>query len=490
MNFELFQPIIGFIAGMAFGVVVSAILFKFRSGAMKETVAAQFQSRIDVLENGISVIRSEKEQFTRKIEEMQQELRNAAEISGKYSFSEKRIGDLEKDRDQAFSTIKEKDNRILEYEGQIRALKANLDNERQNADEKLKLLSEARDQLKIEFQNLANSILDEKSIKFTEQNKNNIDQVLGPLREQLTDFRKRVDDVYTSESKDRQALAEHLKILTELNRQVSKDADNLTRALKGENKTQGNWGEMVLERALELSGLKEGAEYDRQLSEQDDEGNRLVPDVVIHLPEQRDIVIDSKVTLVAYERAVAAETDDERSSSLAAHVEAVRTHIKSLSGKSYDSLPGISTLDFVLLFMPIEAAFVAAIRTDPDIFEFAYAKRVILVSPSTLLVTLRTIQNMWRSEYQNRNAQDIATRAAGLYDKFVLFTDTLAEVKKSIETASGKCDTAIRQLSEGKGNIVRRIEEFRKLGVKPKKELPGTILDGAAEVDEEPERNV
>ncbi|MBN1759844.1 MAG: DNA recombination protein RmuC [Chitinispirillaceae bacterium] len=448
---------------------------------MKESISAEYRSRIDVLDSTLQRAVEDKEELSRKCGTLDGELKKYAEIDGRYREVERRVCELKNERDTLLLESKEKDQRILSYEGQVKTLKADLDNEQTNTEEKLRLLTESKEQLTASFRDLANTILDEKSKKFTEQNKTNIDQILSPLREQLSDFRKRVDDVYTSESKDREALAEKIRALSDLNQQVSRNADNLTKALKGENKIQGNWGEMVLERALELSGLKEGIEYDRQVTERDEEGNRQVPDVVVHLPEQRDIVIDSKVTLIAYERAVAAETDEERDLQLKAHVDSVRTHIKSLSAKSYDSLPGISSLDFVLLFMPIEAAFVAAIRKDPEVFEYAYAKRVILVSPSTLLVTLRTVQNMWRSEYQNRNAQDIAARAAALYDKFVTFADTLIDVKKAIGSASTKCDGALKLLSEGRGNIIRKIEEFRKLGVTPKKLLPGTMLEASDE---------
>lgn len=485
MNEQLIS-LIYLVTGIIIGGTVFFIVARLRSAVLKQSLAADYRSRIDVLEASLQTARHDRDVLDEKCAAMQSELKNAAETDGKYRMSEQRITELKSELDKATQDTKEKDRRILDYEGELKTLRANLENERNNTEEKLRLLTESKEQMTVAFRDLANTILDEKSQKFTEQNRTNIDQILSPLREQLTDFRKRVDDVYTSESKDRQALAEHIKILSDLNLKVSRDADNLTKALKGENKTQGNWGEMVLERALELSGLKEGVEYDRQVNERDEEGNRQVPDVVVHLPEQRDIVIDSKVTLTAYERAVSADTDEVRDQALKAHVDSVRTHIKALSGKSYDSLPGISSLDFVLLFMPIEAAFVAAIRKDPEVFEFAYAKRVILVSPATLLVTLRTIQNMWRSEYRNRNAQDIAVRAAALYDKFVTFADTLVEVKKSIGTASDKCDGALKLLAEGRGNIVRRIEEFRKLGVTPKKSLPGMLLEVSSdEIDDE-----
>jgi DNA recombination protein RmuC len=352
-----------------------------------------------------------------------------------------------------------------------------LDSGRIHADAKIKLLSDARDQLKNEFKNLANGIFDEKNKTFAEQNRSNLDLILSPLKDQLSDFRRKVEEVYVNESKDRHALAEHIKILTDLNRQVSNDTVNLTRALKGENKTQGNWGEMILERALELSGLKKGSEYDTQTSYIDTDGNRLIPDVVVHLPDGKDIIIDSKVTLIAYERAVSAVDDLIRDEAVCAHVLAVQTHINQLNSKSYESIDKIKTLDYVLMFMPIEAAFIAAIRKDPSLFEYAFRKKIIIVSPSTLLVTLRTIQNIWQSEYQNRNTQLIVQKAADLYDKFTGFTETLLNVKKEIGSASESCEKAIKQLCAGNGNVVRRIEEFRKMGVAPKKRLPEELVE-------------
>jgi DNA recombination protein RmuC len=291
--------------------------------------------------------------------------------------------------------------------------------------------------------------------------------------------------VYANESKDRQALSEHIKVLTNLNQQVSQETNNLTRALKGGNKVQGNWGEMILERALELSGLKNGVEYEKQVWGIDEDGKGTRPDVVVHLPEGRDVVVDSKVTLVAYEESVSAETDEAREGALDRHCDAVIGHVNDLHSKSYEAHGKVKTLDYVLMFMPIEAAFVAAITRRPSLFEEAYKKRIILVSPSTLLVSLRTIQNMWQSEYHNRNAQEIAEKAAGLYDKFAGFVETLSKVKKAIESAAGECDAAMGQLSTGGGSLARKIEYFRSLGIKPRKSLPSSMLRASGETDDD-----
>jgi DNA recombination protein RmuC len=479
--------IVAVIISVLSGAAILFLFMKTRERGIRETVKSSFAGDIRVLQQAKDAAAAEADRLRNSGESLQEKLSvsliKAAEFEGRFLSAEKRIEELKGELNALKAKLTEKDGVILENMGLIKETGARLEEERRQSEEKLRLVTEAGALLKKEFENLANAIMDEKSKKFTEQNRINMDLVLNPLREQIGEFRKRVDDVYASESKDREALSEHIKILSELNQKVSREADNLTRALKGENKTQGNWGEMVLERALELSGLKKGVEYDAQVSTVNDEGSRMQPDVVIHLPEGRDIVIDSKVALVAYERAVGAETEEERTAQLGQHVKAIAGHIDGLSAKSYENLPELRSLDYVLMFLPIEAAFVAAITEDPGIFEYAYKKRVILVSPSTLMVTLRTIQNMWQSEYQNRNAQEIAKKAADLYDKFAGFVENLGEIKKAVGLAARQCDEAEKKLCAGKGNIIKRIEDFKMLGVRPKKCLPPGLVEKAEEED-------
>lgn len=484
---QLIALLIGLAAGLVICGIFTAFIFRLRMKMIRETVSATFEADNRVLRERCAVAEKEVDRLRNEFEIMREQLiivkSGNSGLQSKCTELEKRIVEFDSAVGKKDSRIDELSSIINDNRAEIAELKTRIDAERRQADEKLKLLTEARDQLKSEFQNLANSIFDEKTKRFSEQNKANLDLVLNPLRDQLGDFRKKVEDVYVNESKDRQALSEHIKILTQLNQQVSKDADNLTRALKGENKTQGNWGEMILGRALELSGLTEGIEYETQVSAVDDSGKRLQPDVVVHLPEGRDIVVDSKVSLTAYELFVNSEDEERQNKALDSHLVSVRSHIDELSSKSYDSIQKFKSLDFVLMFMPVEAAFVAAIRKEPGLFEYAYARRIIIVSPSTLLVVLRTIQNMWQSEYQNRNAQEIAKKAADLYDKFAGFVETLSEVKKAIGNASDKCDKAVKLLSTGNGNIVRKIEEFRKMGVKPKKSLAETVVEQPLEDD-------
>jgi len=371
------------------------------------------------------------------------------------------------------------ENRVLL--AKLSELETRLEDERRNAAEKLVLLQEAREQLKMEFQNVANKIFEDKSQKFTEQNRENIEGVLKPMREQLLDFKKKVEDVYDKESKDRVSLLNEIIHLKTLNERISEDAVNLTNALKGQSKTRGAWGEMILERVLEESGLQKGREYEVQTMYAGEEGQRRHPDVIVHLPEGKDIVIDSKVSLTAYEKYCTAGTDEKREKRLKEHIISVRTHIKALSEKRYEELEGIRTLDFVLMFMPIEGAFWTAIESEQGLFNEAFNKNIMLVSPSTLLATLRIINNIWRYEDQNKNALIIAKKAGDLFDKFVGFVEVLDDVGQKIDKARESYQTARKRLIEGRGNLVRRTTELRQLGVKAQKELPEGLVVQALE---------
>src|SRR5210317_1943118 len=385
-----------------------------------------------------------------------------------------RVPGLEENLDNA-----KQENILLQT--RMSELETRLEDERKNAEEKLSLLQEAREQLKLEFQNVANKIFEDKSQKFTDQNKENIEGVLKPMRDQLLDFKKKVEDVYDKESKDRISLLTEIIHLKTLNERISEDAINLTNALKGQSKTRGSWGEMILERVLEESGLHKGREYEVQTMYAGEEGQRRHPDVIVHLPEGKDIVIDSKVSLTAYEKYCSADTDEKREKRLKEHLFSIRTHIKKLSDKRYEELDGISTIDFVIMFLPIEGAFWAAIESEQELFNEAFDKNIMLVSPSTLLATLRIINNIWRYEDQNKNAMIIAKKAGDLHDKFVGFIEALDEVGQKIDKARESYQTARNRLIEGRGNLVRRSIELRQLGVKAQKELPEGLIAQALE---------
>ena len=336
----------------------------------------------------------------------------------------------------------------------------------------LKLLQDAKKTLSTEFENLANRIFEDKQAKFSVQNKEALEVTLSPLRRDIGDFRKQVESAYDKENADRNKLVGQLSELQKQTMQVSADAVSLANALRGDNKAQGNWGEFILEKLLEDSGLSKGREYDTQVALKDESGKRRNPDVIIHLPEGRDIVIDAKVSLVDYERYFHAEDDETKNQCLRQHLNSLRAHIKGLSHKDYEKLEGVNSLDFVLIFVPVEAAFMLALDQDPEMMRDAYDRGIILVSPSTLMVTLRTIKNLWRYADQSRNAQIIADKAGGLYDQFVRYIESLDEVGKHISKSQEAWDTAHKRLSTGKGNLVRRTEELKKLGAKAKKSLP------------------
>ena len=369
------------------------------------------------------------------------------------------------------------------YRSQLAALKTELDQQRRQSDEKIQMLQDARRQLTTEFENLANRIFDEKSKRFTESNQQSLVGTLNPLREQLTEFKRKVEEVYDKESRERVSLATELGQLKALNQQMSEDAHNLTRALKGDNKVQGNWGEVVLERLLEESGLTRGREYETQVSLQSAHGGRRAPDVIIRLPEQRDIIIDAKVSLVHYESYCKSEDDDERRRALKMHAASVREHIKGLSVKEYENLAGVRTLDFVFIFIPIEAAFLAAFEQDQAMFRDAFDKNVVVVSPTTLLATLRTVQSIWRYENQNKNAEEIARQAGAMHDKFVGFIEDLEKIGDHLQRAHDVKDKALEKLSSGRGNLVRSAVRLAELGAKTKKTLPASVADNSEFTD-------
>jgi DNA recombination protein RmuC len=367
-------------------------------------------------------------------------------------------------------------------QARVRA-ESELDAERRLSAEKLAGIQqsalEAKTTLSDQFKNLANEILEEKSKRFAEQNQQNLDTLLKPLQEKLTDFRKQVDDTYQSEARERFALKQEVEKLAGLNIRMTDETRALTNALKGESKTQGDWGELVLETILENSGLRKGEEYLVQDSHTIDDGSRLQPDVVIRLPESKHLVIDSKVSITAYTRYMQADDDATKTAELNSHVLSIKQHIQGLSAKNYQDLYGVGSIDFVLMFIPVEPAFLAAMRHAPDIYQEALKKNIVMVCPSTLLATVRTVAHLWRQEHQNRNAQEIARQCAMLYDKFVGFVEDLDKVGQRLEQAQTSYTDAVGKLKTGRGNLIRTAENVKKLGVKPNKSLPTKLTDVA-----------
>ena len=411
----------------------------------------------------------------------------------------KELGSKLSESDKLMSTLTERLSNVSEENlqltdnlkverSQVLSLSTRLAIEETSKLELIKKLEENRAQIETlnerftkEFENLSNRIFEENSKKFTEQNKTNIEQILTPLRERIKDFEQKVDTSYKQEAMERNSLKGEIKNLIVLNKQISDEANNLAKALKGDTKKQGNWGEMILERILERSGLSKGSEYEVQVSNTSEEGRRFQPDVIIYLPENKHIIVDSKVSLVAYEAMVNAESDEDRDQFLKDHITSVKNHIRMLSDKEYQNLPGMNSPDFVLLFMPIESSFGFAVQADNELFTFAWDKKIVMVSPSTLLATLRTISALWKQEKQTRNAIEIATQAGSLYDKFVNFHKDLTDVGVKLDAAKKSHDDAVRKLTEGPGNIIKKVGDLKKMGAKATKELPNSVLENAEE---------
>lgn len=331
--------------------------------------------------------------------------------------------------------------------------------------------------LQKDFENIAHKILHQNSTDFSKSHHEKLKEVLNPLQEKIKIFEESVEKKYLDELKERSSLKESLKQLLFLNETLRDEANNLTKALKGESKTQGNWGELVLERVLENSGLIKGEEYEAQLSGMNDNGNRLQADIIIKLPENKHLIIDSKVSLTAYERFVNSSDENEKAIALKTHLISLKNHIKQLSDKHYQNMTNIDSPDFVMLFVPIESSFSVAIKEDKELFQYAWDKKIVIVSPSTLLATLRTISSVWKYDKQNNNALKIAVKAGKLYDKFVGFIEDLEKIGKSIDQSKQNYDMAMNKFSIGNGNLVKRTEELKKLGVKSNKTIPSNLLD-------------
>lgn len=375
-----------------------------------------------------------------------------------------------------------RDERDKALQNAIR-LEAELDSERKQGLGRIESLNEAKEALTSQFKNLANEILEDKSKRFTEQNVANLDALLKPLQTKLSEFKEQVNISYGNEARERFALKSEIERLANLNLRMSDETRSLTQALKGDSKVQGNWGELVLESILESSGLRKGEEYLVQDSHTQSDGSRLQPDVVVKLPEGRSLVVDSKVSITAYSRHAEATDPMVAEQELNAHIQSLRQHIQGLSGKNYSALYGIGSVDFVLMFVPIEPAFLSALKTAPNLYQEALAKNIVLVCPSTLMATLRTVAHLWRQDHQNRNALEIAKQCGTLYDKFVGFVDDLEKLGQRLDQAQTSYHDAFNKLKSGKGNLIRTAEKVRELGVKPSKNLSAPLIESSTDTE-------
>jgi DNA recombination protein RmuC len=472
---------IGFVAGAATGAALIWLILRARTPAriavavneallpvqMELAVLRERSSRIPALDTEVLALQGERDAARNAHAALQA---SADAVHANLLSAREAVAVEQRAKTEA---LQDK-NRLSQ---ELAALNERFEAEKKNAEEKLALLEQAKEALSNQFKAIASDILEDKSKRFTEQNQANLNSILDPLRTRLREFQEKVEQVHADGGKERFALAQQVKQLVALNQSLSEDARNLTSALKGSAKSQGTWGELILERILESAGLQRGREYVAQEVRAGDDGKKLQPDVVIFLPEERHLVVDSKVSLVAYERCASSDLDDERAIALKQHLESIRNHVRSLSEKNYQSLYKLKSIDFVLMFVPIEPAFMLAIANDRDLFMEAWRRNVLLVSPSTLLFVVRTVAHLWRQEAQRRNVQEIAARGSELYDKLVGFVMELKKVGDGLKSAQNAYEQAEKKFCEGRGNVVRQAEMLRELGVKPTKRMPEPMLE-------------
>ena len=402
-----------------------------------------------------------------------------AEISAENKAQIQKIAEQQELNERQNSEIKDLQNDKNQLIGLKSQLAAQNESLQQLLDSQKEEIVKIQEEAKLQFENLANKILEEKTLKFTEQNQQNLKNILNPLQEKITDFEKKVENTHKESIDYHAALRQQILGLKEMNLQMSKETLNLTKALKGDSKIQGNWGELVLERVLEKSGLEKGREYEIQKSFTTEEGNRVQPDVIINLPDGKKMIVDSKVSLTAYEKYINEEDDEQKSSFLKEHVNSLKRHVEQLGSKNYQHLYQMESPDFVLLFIPIEPAFAIALNEDTQLYNKAFERNIVIVTPSTLLATLRTIDSMWTNQKQQENAYEIARQAGALYDKFDGFVTDLVKIGKKMDEAKTEYEGAMNKLVDGKGNLITSVQKLKIMGAKAKKSLPDAIINRA-----------
>ncbi|MBT2919491.1 DNA recombination protein RmuC [Vibrio anguillarum] len=444
-----------------------------------ETHQAHHQQQIIELKQALQQARQELDELDEERDKAAFELKQS---HGKFMAAMEKLRYFEvvkQERQQSMEDAHALREQKSQLEAQLREQEARHEQQIQSSQEKLQLLEHAEERLKQQFEQLANQLFEVKTAKVDQQNRQSLEGLLSPLKEQLEGFKKQVNDSFNHEAKERHTLVHELKNLQRLNEQMAQEALNLTQALKGDNKQQGNWGEVVLARVLTESGLREGHEYHTQVSLQNEAGKRYQPDVIVNLPHDKQVVIDSKMALVAYERYFHAQSESERARALSEHLLALRAHIKGLGQKDYHQLKGLQSLDYVLMFIPVEPAFQVAIQADPSLVKEAMEQNILLVSPTTLLVALRTIDNLWRNDRQNQNAKLIAERASKLYDKLRLFMEDMEGLGGALDRANQNYQGAMNKLATGRGNALRQAESFKQLGVEIKRSINSEWVEQA-----------
>ncbi len=489
MNIDLQQLSI-FIVAFLLGALIVWLVMRSRAKLIAKNLSIQqvndvrnTQQQIDFLNVEISELqeqRSNQEKILTKLNSENKLLSTHFEVcKQKYKDTNNRLNETHLEMKRILTTLEEANRENSTFKSHIAELSTLNEQQKKAADDKLKLLNEAKVEITNQFKTLAHEIFDEKDKKFSASSKERLDGILNPFNKQLKEFKQTVNEVYVNEAKQRASLKTEIQGLKELNQQLNTEAINLTRALKGDKKLQGNWGELILERVLEQSGLRKGHEYETQGGFRDSDNNMLKPDVIIHLPQDKDIIVDSKVSLIAYEKYSSANDEDQHALLLKDHITAIENHIKTLSEKDYSSLKGVRSLDFVLMFIPIEPAFLVAFQNNDKLFSDAFNRKIIVVTPTTLLATLKTIENLWRYEKQNQNARIIAERAGNIYDKFRGFIEDIEKLGKQLDTTQSTYHDALNKLNKGKGNLVNQAQQLLYLGVKVKKEIPKSMLENS-----------
>ncbi|WP_053142078.1 DNA recombination protein RmuC [Erwinia billingiae] len=464
------------------GVLAGWTLAWFRG----QQVSARQETERQLLLQSAEQLREERQRLQQQVENCQQAQRQneleLRQLHGTLSAAQEKLHHLDHWRNETEQLTRELRNQLeinSSQEAELREVTIRLEETRMAAEEKQRLLVNSEQRLNAQFENLANRIFENSGRRVDEQNKQSLNSLISPLREQLEGFRRQVQDGFGQEARERHTLSHEIRNLQQLNAQMAQEAINLTKALKGDNKTQGNWGEVVLSRVLEASGLREGHEYETQVTIQLEQNGRMQPDVIVRLPQGKDVVIDAKMTLVAYERYFNGDDEAQREAAISEHIAAIRGHLRQLSRKDYQQLPGLRSLDYVLMFIPVEPAFLLAIDRQPELINEALNLNIMLVSPTTLLVALRTINNLWRYEHQSRHAQRIADRAAKLYDKMRLFVDDMSSMGQSLDKAQDSYRQAMKKLSEGRGNMIAQTESFRQLGIEVKRPINPRLVEQA-----------
>ncbi len=478
MDISLFYGLGGCLVGGLIGWLIAS-LSQQRTKAQQDIERRLLEQALQQAQQSVATLQMTQQRNEQQLRQSELEQRNLHSQLAANSEKLQQLAHWRNECEQLNQELRAQREINSAQEAELREVTIRLEETRLATEEKQRLLLNSEQRLTTQFENLANRIFEQTGRRADEQNKQSLDRLLLPLREQLDGFRRQVQDSFGQEARERHTLTHEIRNLQQLNAQMAREALNLTKALKGDNKTQGNWGEVVLAKVLEASGLREGHEYQTQVSVKIDQTSRMQPDVIVRLPQGKDVIIDAKMSLVAYERYFNSEDEAEREVALNEHLSSLRGHIRMLGRKDYQQLPGLRSLDYVLMFIPVEPAFLVAIDRQPELINEALQHNIMLVSPTTLLVALRTITNLWRYEHQSQNAQRIAERAARLYDKVRLFVDDMASLGQSLDKAQLSYHQAMNKLSQGRGNLIGQIESFRTLGVEVKRPISPLLAEKA-----------